>query len=118
MLDDIGNKLALMVAERVSWTGQCHARYRPSLSTSASVMISGSLIARRPMRVGVYISGGVTVFDLIRYAADIIRGVFGAFGFNLDCDFHGSRLLASCCNRVDRRQRPRHPLVPQQGIYS
>jgi hypothetical protein len=26
MLDDIGNKLALMVAERVSWTGQCHAR--------------------------------------------------------------------------------------------
>jgi hypothetical protein len=39
------------------------------------------------MRVGVYISGGVTLFDLIRYAADIIRGVFG---FNLDCDFHGS----------------------------
>jgi len=118
MLDDIGNKLALMVAERVSWTGQCHARYRPSLSTSASVMISGSLIARRPMRVGVYISGGVTLFDLIRYAADIIRGVFGVFGFNLDCDFHGSRLLASCCNRVDRRRRPRHPLVPQQGVYS
>jgi hypothetical protein len=30
--------------------------------------------------VGVYISGGVTLFDLIRYAADIIRGVFGALG--------------------------------------
>jgi hypothetical protein len=57
------------------------------------------------MRVAVYISGGVTLFDLIRYAADIIRGVFVVFGFNLDCDFHGSRLLASCCNRVDRRRR-------------
>src|SRR5271156_5986811 len=99
-----------MVAERVSWTGQCHARYRPSLSTSASVMISGSLIARRPMRVAVYISGGATLFDLIRYAADIIRGVFGVFGFNLDCDFHGSRLLASCCNRVDRRRRTTAPI--------
>jgi hypothetical protein len=43
------------------------------------------------MRAGVYISGGATLFDLIRYAADIIRGVFG---FNLDCDFHSSRLLS------------------------
>jgi hypothetical protein len=41
------------------------------------------------MRVAVYISGGATLFDLIRYAADIIRGVFG---FNLDCDFHGSHV--------------------------
>ena len=69
-----------------------------------------SILARRPMRVGVYISGGVTLFDLIRYAADIIRGVFGVFGFNLDCDFHGSRLLASCCNRVDRRRRTTAPI--------
>jgi hypothetical protein len=62
------------------------------------------------MRVGVYISGGITLFDVIRYAADIIRGVFGVFGFNLDCDFHGSRLLASCCNRVDRRRRTTAPI--------
>ena len=82
---------------------------RPRFPTRDEVN-HGSRMARRPMRVGVYISGGITLFDVIRNAADIIRGVFGVFGFNLDCDFHGSRLLASCCNRVDRRRRTTAPI--------
>jgi hypothetical protein len=104
-----------LVDQRAWWravesSGRRTARRAPSAPRPPAVMISGSRMARRPMRVGVYISGGVTLFDVIRYAADIIRGVFGVFGFNLDCDFHGSRLLASCCNRVDRRRRTTAPI--------